>query len=70
MYQFCMWISRHKGRVQGKIMHEGQWFLSNPVGFRWVYDCSNIEIVEGVIPEGANLSRILEILLKIREDKT
>ena len=38
-------------------MHEGQWFLSNPVGFRWVYDCSNIEIVEGVIPEGANLSR-------------
>ena len=50
-------INGHKERVRGKIIHDTQWYLDNPVGFRWIYDCNNFEIVEGTIPKGMRLSK-------------
>ena len=49
-------IAGHEKKVKGKIIHDTQWYLDNPVGFRWIYDCDNFEIVEGTIPKGKRLS--------------
>ena len=53
-------ITGHKEKVTGRIVDDGQWHLENTVGFRWMYDCSNIEVIKGIIPEGHHLSREYE----------
>lgn len=53
-------IAGHNGKVKGKIIHDTQWYFDNPVGFRWMYDCDNIQIIEGTIPKGKELSREFE----------
>ena len=53
-------IAGYNGRVKGKIIHDTQWYFDNPFSFRFMYDCDNIQIVEGAIPEGKNINREFE----------
>ena len=50
-------IKGHSGKVQGTVVHDAQWYFDNPIGFRWIYNCDNFEIVEGAIPKGKSICR-------------
>ena len=63
-------ILGYKDPVRGKIVHDTMWYFDNPVSFRFMYDCKNIQKIKGIIPEGEILCRDYENIYTPSEEQS